>query len=224
MNKKLNAAKGAFNKIIEMNVENFVLGLGTGSTTDLFTKNFLPKLKNRIDLIYSSSARTTELVESLGIKVEKTLPNTKCIDIYVDGADEIDPELNLIKGGGGAHLLEKKLTKYSKYFICIADNSKQVHMLGKFGIPVEACEIKIDKVITSLNDDFPQIIRRDSLSDSGNILLDLRGMLVANPLELEKKINAIDGILEVGIFAENKPNTVIIGHDNHYELIESRIA
>jgi Ribose 5-phosphate isomerase len=133
MSEKYNAALGAFEKI--KNIDGPLnIGVGTGSTTDIFTENFLPKLRENIGSVYSSSIRTTNLLKALDFTVEKGKPN-KMLDLYIDGADEVDKNLNLIKGGGGAHTNEKMIAASSNQFICIVDTSKLVEILGKFPLP-----------------------------------------------------------------------------------------
>ena len=224
MNKKFNAAEGAYSKILNLCLDNIVMGIGTGSTTDIFTQTFLPKLKDRITKVYSSSHRTTKLLHSLGFAVVESMPTTQCIDIYVDGADEIDTNLNLIKGGGGAHYREKMLTKASSYFLCIADDSKKVNALGRFGIPVEINAKRLDHVKHELLKYFPEFSQRDTLSDNGNVLADLRGKILEEPIKFEKIVNDIEGVVEVGIFAIDRPNLAIIGLESSYELMESSMA
>lgn len=224
MDKKLNAAEGAYKKILKICSADIVIGIGTGSTTDIFTQTFLPKLRNRITKVYSSSHRSTKLLHSLGFAVVESLPTTQCIDIYVDGADEIDIDLNLIKGGGGAHFREKMLTKASSYFLCIADDSKKVKALGRFGIPVEIDTGRLDHVKKELLKHFPEFSQRDTISDNGNVLADLGGKILDEPIKFEKMVNGIEGVVEVGIFALDKPNLAIIGLKDGYELMESSIA
>ena len=224
MNKKFNAAEGAYSKILNLCLDEIVMGIGTGSTTDIFTQTFLPKLKDRITKVYSSSHRTTKLLHSLGFAVVESMPTTQCIDIYVDGADEIDTNLNLIKGGGGAHYREKMLTKASSYFLCIADDSKKVNALGRFGIPVEINAKRLDHVKHELLKYFPEFSQRDTLSDNGNVLADLRGKILEEPIKFEKIVNDIEGVVEVGIFAVDRPNLAIIGLESSYELMESSMA
>ena len=224
MNKKFNAAEGAYSKILNLCSDDIVMGIGTGSTTDIFTQTFLPKLKDRITKVYSSSHRTTKLLHSLGFAVVESMPTTQCIDVYVDGADEIDTNMNLIKGGGGAHYREKMLTKASSYFLCIADDSKKVNALGRFGIPVEINVNRLDHVKHELLKYFPEFSQRDTLSDNGNVLADLRGKILEEPINFEKIVNSIEGVVEVGIFAVDRPNIAVIGIENGYELIESSMA
>ena len=219
MSEKYNAALGAFEKI--KNIDGPLnIGIGTGSTTDIFTENFLPKLRENISSVYSSSIRTTNLLKTLDFRVEEGKPN-KMLDLYIDGADEVDKNLNLIKGGGGAHTNEKMIAASSNQFICIVDTSKLVEILGKFPLPVEALSENKESVIQACKKYSQQITSREGLSDNGNILLDLHGIEILEPLKIEKEINNIPGVIEVGIFAINKPELVIVGKEDGYNLIES---
>ena len=222
MSSKYNAALGAFEKIQNIN-ELLNIGIGTGSTTDIFTEFFLPKLKEKINLIYSTSVRTTNLLNSLGFKVEIGKPD-KILQLYVDGADEVDKDLNLIKGGGGAHTNEKIIASSSSKFICIVDKSKLVNTLGTFPLPVELITESKEQVIEHCKKYTQSITVRKDLSDNGNTLIDLHGMKITDPLKIENEINRINGVIEVGIFAKNKPRIVIVGNDEGYESIESLIA
>ncbi len=219
MSSKYNAALGAFEKIKNIN-ELLNIGIGTGSTTDIFTEFFLPKLKEKINLIYSTSVRTTNLLNSLGFKVEIGKPD-KILQLYVDGADEVDKDLNLIKGGGGAHTNEKIIASSSSKFICIVDKSKLVSTLGTFPLPLELITECKEQVIEHCKKYTQSITVRKDLSDNGNTLIDLHGMKITDPLKIENEINKINGVIEVGIFAKNKPRIVIVGNDEGYESIES---
>ena len=219
MSEKYNAALGAFEKI--KNIDGPLnIGIGTGSTTDIFTENFLPKLRKNIGSVYSSSIRTTNLLKTLDFRIEEGKPN-KMLDLYIDGADEVDKNLNLIKGGGGAHTNEKMIAASSNQFICIVDTSKLVEVLGKFPLPVEVLSENKESVIQACKKYSQQITSRERLSDNGNILIDLHGIEILKPLKIEKEINNIPGVIEVGIFAINKPELVIVGKEDGYNLIES---
>ena len=148
MAQKYNAALGAY-ELISKNNGPIVLGIGTGSTTDFFTKEFLPKLREKLNGIYSSSDKTTNLLKNLGFRVHDYSPEA-VIDIYVDGADEVDKNFNLIKGGGGAHTNEKKLAKIADHFICIVDESKIVQTLGNFPLPIEIDVHQSDQALSEL--------------------------------------------------------------------------
>ena len=219
MSKKYNAALGAY-EIIKQKEGPLVLGIGTGSTTDYFTKDFLLILKDKVTTLYSSSVRTTKLLLKLGFQVSEYDPNNS-IDIYIDGADEVDKDLNLIKGGGGAHTNEKKLAKQANEFICIIDDQKLVNCLGDFPLPVEVKIAEANKVIPVLKQFSNNISKRENLSDSGNYLYDIHNFKIENPNKIEKQILSINGIVDVGIFSINKPSTVVVGLESTYKLIES---
>tara|TARA_X000000368_G_scaffold182315_1_gene143961 strand:+ start:15713 stop:16372 length:660 start_codon:yes stop_codon:yes gene_type:complete len=219
MSKKYNAALGAY-EIIKQKEGPLVLGIGTGSTTDYFTKDFLLILKDKVTTLYSSSVRTTKLLLKLGFQVSEYDPNNS-IDIYIDGADEVDKDLNLIKGGGGAHTNEKKLAKQANEFICIIDDQKLVNCLGDFPLPVEVKIAEANKVIPVLKQFSNNISKRENLSDSGNYLYDIHNFKIENPNKIEEQILSINGIVDVGIFSINKPSTVVVGLESTYKLIES---
>ena len=219
MSKKYNAALGAY-EIIKQKEGPLVLGIGTGSTTDYFTKDFLLILKDKVTTLYSSSVRTTKLLLKLGFQVSEYDPNNS-IDIYIDGADEVDKDLNLIKGGGGAHTNEKKLAKQANEFICIIDDQKLVNCLGDFPLPVEVKIAEANKVIPVLKQFSNNISKRENLSDSGNYLYDIHNFKIENPNKIEEQILSINGIVDVGIFSINKPSTVVVGRESTYKLIES---
>ena len=219
MSKKYNAALGAY-EIIKQKEGPLVLGIGTGSTTDYFTKDFLLNLKDKVTALYSSSERTTKLLLKLGLQVSEYNPNNT-IDIYVDGADEVDKDLNLIKGGGGAHTNEKKLAKQAKEFICIIDDQKLVNCLGEFPLPVEVKIAEANELIPVLKQFSNNISKRESLSDSGNYLYDIHDFKIENPNRIEEQILSMNGIVDVGIFSINKPSTVVVGLESSYKLIES---
>ena len=219
MSQKYNAALGAY-EVISRNNSPFVLGVGTGSTTDFFTKEFLPKLREKLNGIYSSSNRTTNLLKNLGFQVHHYSPEAD-IDVYIDGADEVDKNFNLIKGGGGAHTNEKRLAKIADHFICIVDESKIVQTLGNFPLPVEIDVNQNEQALSELENYSKNITQRESLSDSKNYLYDLHGLNILDPLKIENQILSINGVVDVGIFAVDKPQTVIIGRDSSYKLMES---
>tara|TARA_B100000989_G_scaffold45200_1_gene28901 strand:+ start:692 stop:1351 length:660 start_codon:yes stop_codon:yes gene_type:complete len=219
MSQKYNAALGAYELISRINGP-LVLGVGTGSTTDYFTKKFLPKLREKLKGIYSSSDRTTNLLKNLGFHVQDYSPEA-AIDIYVDGADEVDKNFNLIKGGGGAHTNEKRLAKIADHFICIVDESKIVQTLGNFPLPIEIDLHQSDQALSELRKYSKNISQRESLSDNRNFLYDLHDLKILEPLKIENQILMINGVVDVGIFAIDRPQTVIIGKDSSYKLMES---
>ena len=219
MSEKYNAALGAY-ELISKNDGPLVLGIGTGSTTDFFTKEFLPILNKQLKCIYSSSDRTTNLLNRLGFKVKAYEPNI-IIDIYVDGADEVDRNLNLIKGGGGAHTNEKRLAKVSNNFICIVDELKIVETLGNFPLPIEIDINQKEEAISELKKYSKTITLRDTLSENQNYLFDIHNFKISDPYMLENDILSIKGVIDVGIFSVDKPQIVVVGKESSYRLIES---
>ena len=219
MSEKYNAALGAY-ELISKNDGPLVLGIGTGSTTDFFTKEFLPILNKQLKCIYSSSDRTTNLLNRLGFKVKAYEPNI-IIDIYVDGADEVDRNLNLIKGGGGAHTNEKRLAKVSNNFICIVDELKIVETLGNFPLPIEIDINQKEEAISELKKYSKTITLRDTLSENQNYLFDIHNFKISDPYMLENDILSIRGVIDVGIFSVDKPQIVVVGKESSYRLIES---
>ena len=213
MSKKYNAALGAY-QIIKNYKGKLVMGIGTGSTTDFFTKEFLPKLKDKITSIYSSSYRTSQLLVELGFHVTKYQKNTH-IDVYIDGADEVTHNKHLIKGGGGALTQEKIVAAASKQFICIIDDSKLVPLLGGFPLPVEVIPMAqsyVAREIAKLGGQ-PEL-RQDFLTDNGNIILDIHNLKIENPSELENQLNQITGVVTNGLFAKRPADTLIIATDD----------
>ena len=161
----------------------------------------------------SSSEASTKLLENLGIDVFE-LNDINEILVYVDGADEVDVSYNLIKGGGGAHTREKIVASASSEFVCIVDESKLVGTLGNFPLPVEVM-IKsrsyVAREIVKLGG-LPEL-RKDFLTDQGNQILDIKDLIIENPLDLERRLNLIPGVLDNGLFANCKPQKVIVGKD-----------
>ena len=143
------------------------------------------------------------------------------LDVYIDGADEVDDNLNLIKGGGGAHTNEKKLAKQAQRFICIVDDEKLVNTLGKFPLPVEIESDESEEAISSLAQYSNKIIKRDGLSDNGNHLYDIHNFMIEDPLKIEHEVLSINGVVDVGIFSVDSPTTVVVGSDSGYRLIDS---
>ena len=208
MSEKYNAALGAY-ELISKGEDQIILGIGTGSTTDLFTEHFLPKIRKRINSVFSSSNRTTNLLNNFGFQVSDY------------DADEVDENLNLIKGGGGAHTNEKKLAKIAESFICIVDESKIVQTLGKFPLPIEIDINQNEKALFELKKYSKNIVRRELLSDNNNYIYDLHDFKIIDPNKTETEILSITGVIDVGIFAINKPRIVIVGENSSYRLIES---
>ncbi len=187
-----------------------IVGVGTGSTV----KHFIDALgtkKNEIKGAVSSSVDSTEKLKALGIEVFDCNDVDK-LDVYVDGADEINPTRDMIKGGGAALTREKIIAAISDKFVCIVDGSKKVDVLGEFPLPVEVIPMArayVARELVKLGG-YP-VYRENVVTDNGNIILDVRGLSITDPKGLEDKINAIAGVVTVGLFAHRGADIVITG-------------
>jgi len=194
-------------------VPGTVLGVGTGSTVN-FLIDMLPEIRDRIDGIVSSSKATTALLEERGFKVQ-TLNEIGDLDVYIDGADECNKHLQLIKGGGGALTREKVLAGAARRFVCIVDDSKLVGMLGSFPVPIEVLPMAQEFVSRQLLKMRGNPVWRDGfVTDNGNHILDVEDLQITNPLEMEARINRIPGVVTVGIFAHRSADILLIADDN----------
>ena len=211
-NSKLNASIEAIEYIKPKIDMNSIIGVGTGSTVNYFIEE-LAKIKHIFKGAVSSSEASTQLLKKFGIEVFE-LNDVNEILVYVDGADEVDTDHHLIKGGGGAHTREKIVASASNEFVCIVDKSKLVKTLGNFPLPVEVM-IKsrsyVAREIVKIGG-LPEL-RKGFLTDQGNQILDIKDLKIDNPSQLEQKINLIPGVLDNGIFANCKPQKVIVGKD-----------
>lgn len=187
-----------------------IIGIGTGSTVDYFI-DALITVKHNLDAVVSSSQRSTERLRKIGIKVVDT--NTvDTIPIYIDGADEINHHLQMIKGGGGALTSEKIIATIAKKFICIADESKQVKLLGKFPVAVEVIPMArsyVAREIMKLNG--TPVYREGFITDHGNVILDIHNLNLIDPFKMENLINNITGVVENGIFATRTADILLLG-------------
>lgn len=211
-NAKLNASIEAC-EYVRANIDaNSIVGVGTGSTVNYFIEE-LSKIKNFFKGAVSSSEASSEILLRHGIDVFE-LNDVNEVQIYIDGADEVDEQNNLIKGGGGAHTREKIVASASNEFVCIVDQSKLVRNLGAFPLPVEVLERSrsfVAREIVKLGG-IPEL-RLGFISDNGNQILDVSNLKIQEPAALEQKINLIPGVLDNGIFARCKPTKIIIGKD-----------
>lgn len=186
-----------------------VIGVGTGSTTNCFI-DLLANEKSHIECAVASSEATKERLKSHGIEV-RDANVVDAIPVYVDGADEVNPLKQLVKGGGGAHFREKILATMAEEFICIVDDSKRVNVLSeRFHIPVEVHPMArsyVARELVKLGAD--PVYREGFVTDNGNIILDLYNITINKPMEMEKTINAITGVVENGIFAVRGADTVL---------------
>jgi len=208
LEKKHNAAKAS----LEFIEPGTVLGVGTGSTVNELIA-LLPSVRDRIDKLVSSSKASTELLEQSGFEVS-TLNEAGDVDLYIDGADEANKRLHLIKGGGGALTREKVLAGAARRFVCIVDETKLVGMLGTFPLPIEVLPMAQAFVSRKLLKLRAQPIWREGfVTDNGNHILDVHELNISNPLEMEARLNQIPGILTVGIFAQRAADILLIAGD-----------
>lgn len=209
--KKKAAAKAALKHL----PKGGILGVGTGSTVN-FLIEMLPELQ--LEAAVSSSEATAERLRKLGIEVVD-MNSVASLDAYVDGADEIDANLHMIKGGGAALTREKIVASIAKKFVCIVDDSKWVNQLGVgFALPVEVIPMArsaVARKIVSLGGD--PVYREGVVTDNGNVILDVHNLNILNALELEKTINDIPGVVCNGIFAINKADIAVVATDNGIE-------
>ncbi|NVD07511.1 ribose-5-phosphate isomerase RpiA [Vibrio sp. JPW-9-11-11] len=190
--------------------EGSIVGVGTGSTVNHFI-DALATMKEEIKGAVSSSEASTEKLKALGIEVYDCNDVAK-LDIYVDGADEINPTRDMIKGGGAALTREKIVAAISDKFVCIVDNTKAVDVLGEFPLPVEVIPMArsyVARELVKLGGD--PAYREGVITDNGNVILDVHHMKITDPKALEDKINAIAGVVTVGLFAHRGADVVITG-------------
>ncbi len=194
-------------------VKGGIIGVGTGSTVNHFI-DYLASIKGRIDGAVSSSEASTERLKGHGIPV-LDLNATGELEVYIDGADESDHYLNLIKGGGGALTREKIIAGASKKFVCIADESKLVDILGAFPLPVEVIPMARSHVARQLVKlGGTPVWREHFVTDNGNLILDVHNLEIMKPMEMEQKINAIAGVVTTGIFALRGADVLILGTES----------
>ncbi|NHH91476.1 ribose-5-phosphate isomerase RpiA [Pseudoalteromonas sp. MB47] len=193
--------------------ENTIVGVGTGSTVNHFI-DALDTVKNTITGAVSSSEASTEKLKALGIEVFE-LNDVSSLDVYVDGADEINPHNEMIKGGGAALTREKIVSAVAKQFVCIVDESKEVTTLGAFPLPVEVIPMArsyVARELVKLGGD--PVYREGVVTDNGNVILDVHNLDISNAKELELTINQIVGVVTNGLFAHRGADKVIIGTKN----------
>jgi ribose 5-phosphate isomerase A len=203
---KQQAAKAA----LEYVEAGTIIGIGTGSTANHFI-DFLADVKHKIDGTVASSVASTERLEGHGIPVFD-LNAVPEIALYVDGADESNHYLHLIKGGGGALTREKIVAGASRKFVCIADESKLVDVLGRFPLPIEVIPMARSFVARELvKHGGKPVLRENFITDNGNLILDVHNLEIAEPARLEAALNNIPGIVTVGIFALRPADVLLLG-------------
>ncbi|WP_295480258.1 ribose-5-phosphate isomerase RpiA [uncultured Sutterella sp.] len=186
-----------------------VLGVGTGSTVDQLIDQ-LPEIRDRIPACVSSSERSTKRLEALGFKV-LDMNAVESVGVYIDGADEIDSGFAMVKGGGGALTREKIVASVAKKFVCIADASKKVDVLGRFPLPVEVIPMAAGAVRRRLEALGAEVKLRDFITDNGCRILDAAGLSISDPKVLESEINSWPGVVTVGLFAHRGADVLLLG-------------
>jgi ribose 5-phosphate isomerase A len=207
--RKRRVAEAAFERVRDQLDANTALGIGTGSTANHFIDVLA---ESKIDFLgaVASSKATEERLAHYGIEL-LDLNMTGTLPVYVDGADEADPRLNLIKGGGAALTREKIIAEASRLFICIADDSKRVDVLGTFPLPVEVIPMArslVGRALVDLGGD-PEY-RQGTVTDNGNIIIDVHGLSITDPKQLELEINQIPGVVTCGLFARRPADLLLL--------------
>ena len=207
-NLKLQAAEAA----IEYTHNVDIIGVGTGSTVNYFI-DLLEPIKHQFEGAVSSSEASSKKLHALGIPV-LDLNTVGSLDIYVDGADETNKHLQLIKGGGGALTREKIIAAASKQFICIADESKLVSCLGAFPLPIEVIPMArsyVAREIIKLGGH--PVWRENFITDNGNIILDIHRLDIFEPVKLENTLNNLTGVVTTGLFAERSADILLLARE-----------
>ncbi|MCK4962624.1 MAG: ribose-5-phosphate isomerase RpiA, partial [Anaerolineales bacterium] len=195
---------------IEYIKPGMIVGVGTGSTANFFIDE-LAKIKGQVDTTVASSEASADRLRGHGIPVED-LNMVDVIDVYVDGADESNKYLHLMKGGGGALTREKIVAAVSKQFVCIADESKLVDIMGQFPLPVEVIPMARSYVARELVKLGGQPAYREGfVTDNGNVILDVHGLEIMNPVEFENTLNGIVGVVTNGLFAVRPADVLLLG-------------
>ncbi|MBQ0831780.1 MULTISPECIES: ribose-5-phosphate isomerase RpiA [unclassified Marinobacter] len=203
-------AKAAVDYIAPRLERDSVIGVGTGSTANFFI-DMLADLKTEFDGAVASSEATAQRLKSHGIPVYD-LNSAGELEFYVDGADEVNERLELIKGGGGALTREKIVAAVAKTFICIADESKKVGILGDFPLPVEVLPMArshVGREIVKLGGD--PVYRDGFTTDNGNIILDIYNMDISRPIQVEERLNNVVGVVTNGLFARRPADLLLLG-------------
>lgn len=203
---------------LEYVVEDSIVGVGTGSTVNYFI-DALATIKHKIKGAVSSSEASTERLKQHGIEVFE-LNEVDKIPVYIDGADESNHLLELIKGGGGALTREKIIAAVADQFVCIADESKLVRRLGDFPLPVEVIPMArsyVARQIVKLGGD--PVYRTGFVTDNGNVILDVHGLVINEPIKLERILNNIVGVVTNGLFAERAADVLLLGKEGKVETL-----
>jgi ribose 5-phosphate isomerase A len=211
--------KAAAVKALEFIENDTIVGVGTGSTVNFFI-DALASMKDKITGAVSSSEESTKRLKAHGIEVFD-LNSVDVLDVYIDGADEITQHMAMIKGGGAALTREKIVAAVAKKFICIADNSKQVKVLGNFPLPVEVIPMArsyVARELVKLGGD--PVYRQGVITDNGNVILDVYNLEILDPKALETQINAIVGVVTNGLFALRGADILVLGSKDGIQVTQ----
>lgn len=211
-------AKAALDYIAPRLDSDSIVGVGTGSTANFFI-DMLAGIKSHFDGAVASSEATAERLRGHGIPVYE-LNNTKALEFYIDGADEANKRLELIKGGGAALTREKIVAEVARTFICIADESKMVNVLGQFPLPIEVIPMArshVGREIVKLGGD--PVYREGVVTDNGNIIIDIHNIDLSRPIVMEEKLNQIVGVVTNGLFARRPADLLLLGTEAGVESI-----
>jgi ribose 5-phosphate isomerase A len=195
-----------------------IVGVGTGSTANHFI-DALGKIRHKIRGAVASSEASAQRLRGHGIEVV-SLNEAGTLPVYVDGADEITRHMHMVKGGGGALTREKIVAAASRKFVCVCDASKLVDVLGKFPLPIEVIPMAqsyVARQVVALGGQ--PVLREGFTTDNGNIILDVHGMSILNPVELETKLNNIAGVVTNGLFAVRPADVLLLGTANGVETL-----
>jgi ribose 5-phosphate isomerase A len=198
---------------------DMVLGVGTGSTAEHFIE-LLAASPVRISAAVPSSARTEARLRAAGLPIVG-LEAAPAPALYVDGADEVDPQLRLVKGHGGAHTREKVLATASTSFVCIVDEGKLVRRLGTAPVPLEILPVALGFVARVLSGGGAHVTVRQALSEDGNLLVDVDGLDLESPEEVEVELETIPGVVACGLFARRRPDLVVVGRARGADVIRA---
>ncbi len=204
---------------IEHVVPGTIIGVGTGSTANFFIDE-LAKIKGKIEGTVASSVASADRLKAHGIEVFD-LNSVNEISVYIDGADESNRHLHLIKGGGGALTREKIVAAASKKFVCIADESKLVDIMGKFPLPVEVIPMArsyVAREIVKLGGE--PVLREKFTTDNGNVILDIHNLEIMNPVQLEDQLNHLTGVVTNGLFAKRPADILLLGTPTGVTVID----
>lgn len=210
--------KAAAEAALQYIEDDCILGVGTGSTVNAFIDALVP-MKHRIDACVASSVATEERLKSHGFQVID-LNVAGDVPLYIDGADEVNPHREMIKGGGGALTREKILASVAREFICIVDASKSVKRLGAFPVAVEVLPMARSyaaRQILQLGGD-PEY-REGFVTDNGNIIIDVHNLTIMTPISLEESLKGISGVVDCGIFAKRPADRVLIAHSDRVDTL-----